>query len=46
MIRYNQDFLIKVLEKHGYNPNSLDGGWKQFAMSLIIAERLEELFKK
>ncbi len=46
MSKYDSTALIKVLDKHGYAPQSLDGGWKQFAISLLITEKLDKLNKK
>ena len=48
---YDRDDLIKVLEDHGYVKSDIQrqhvaGDLLQFAISILIAERLDELLEK
>lgn len=48
---YSREELIKVLEVHGYIKTDIQrervaGDMLQFAMQIIIAEKLDEILKK
>ncbi len=42
---YNKIALKKLLKRHGYEYNVVDGNALIFAMQIVIAERLDKLTK-
>jgi len=39
---YDKKYLTGVLNSHGYNPTNIDGGWLQFAILLLILQKLDK----
>jgi len=41
-MRFDKEYLTKVLKRHGYEPTIVDNLWLSFALQILILEKLRE----
>lgn len=46
IMTYDKDSLKKVLVKHNYNPQVMTPEWCNFALNILIVEKLDKILKK
>lgn len=41
-MRFDKEYLTKVLKRHGYVPKIVDNLWLSFALQILILEKLNK----